>query len=1395
MTHGFSLLHCSCRSVLGSRPTDRRKQISVVVLLFFAVWVGKKKKINKKTKKTKKKMMALVTILLVGLSVHSFTSSEDVMREDNNRCLDDITTNGLRTSPQTYYMAVENSCNSTVQEMKRLGTPIHLVPEKDLGEEFGKYLAGNTYSLVEEILSKKLSAVEILSLDSSWVSGLAKYLMPLENKDKIESLLNKKYLTYSGDDVIGIAEHADQQIFYYNRKVFDYLGEEFPTTWEKMSETLLRINETGFFNIPMGIPFSDKSDVLCSAATLLSSFTSKPLVSSNRSITADISAVNLAFDMLKDWKTSGLLKFQQTQSETLSDLQNGKIAVALLWTSSSVQIDQFLEIISTPGLIKAAPIPENGFGAKKHRTVSLNAHMRIGVVSPAHKFVELHAEHTLPRSNLFDMVGSLPLWNPLRNDLYLKQYCSKHTVLCEALEMYPEFFESVAEPLTSGCGDLHLVCEDIIYRRLKEMFDDVPLPSDLGTTLHDDLYKVIVGYSGDEVYTPYSFTCILSQKSMAWISASMLLLVVLLLFAYVRKSVSPLKVKGKHVPMPVLLSIVVAVSLMVLTIAIVETVNTATNDITLTMSSKIAQLYLSSVDSSVSLSIDGIRTSKLTTHQAMLQANSHLRHGIQRMNARLNRRPLIVAVDTKTGLITFSSDETIQEDNVLPSHAWVVSALETAKSPTGEYLPATDPLHLITLNTETGTLFVNRQIVRTGGIQFDHITLIVLCITSKHEIMLQSNDTYEEGIYFGSFFSSFGILVVALVSIAVSVTLIPLAIEISNVANKLKFPTRNRMENATSNILLEVSALDIAFSGLCRSLTEYKRFMPSSLLNESFIKSNRSSTTSESVLLLDDMGTTSDDFLSRMMLCGNKPPTGNVAVVFTDVESSSPLWEYCQKTMRECLSMHDSILRHNLESSVSGYEVKTIGDSFLCAFQSAVEAVEWSFTVQYGLLNCSWPDTLTKHPMSNLLATKQGIWNGLRVRAGIHYGKVEVEESIITGRADYFGTTINLATRIEAAAVGGGIGVSDVVMAALNSRNSSKLPRERRHYVVSSAHLYLRGIEGVTVVSMLVPYGLRDRSAELDKKFKLLHAIQNPLQTTISTDLSDVDRSSLSIRSDSVVYDETSIPQSLQDHFTTSPASSASILADYKPLNSVMSSSRTRHFISALISSCATAASRCSGSVHSACGNMISVSWGATHKDAYHLYNSIRFVDLLSRKSSKDGKYDVNTSIDNISIGICSDIVVNGNVGKSERFNVLLAAGLSLSSELAVAAKQVGVVCLTATLLEDVQLHNANLFKSLFIGTIFRVLDSIKVTTSSATRLVHIYQLRHTRLLPPHSVDSSEFDVESHTWSSHNDAYFCGEGFLHEDPILTRITQIKRAKKHIVQFPKGVSRSSKKRGK
>lgn len=154
-------------------------------------------------------------------------------------------------------------------------------------------------------------------------------------------------------------------------------------------------------------------------------------------------------------------------------------------------------------------------------------------------------------------------------------------------------------------------------------------------------------------------------------------------------------------------------------------------------------------------------------------------------------------------------------------------------------------------------------------------------------------------------------------------------------------------------------------------------------------------------------------------------PSGNLSIVFTDIEDSTALWETVPVAMRVSLQMHDDLLRVKIKR-YQGYEVKVIGDGFMVAFQTAIHALAWSMEIQHDLLSAPWPEELLGTPYAKTLCDKQGkvVFRGLTVRTCIHWGAPIMSISTVTKRVDYIGPVVHRAARSIQKAKGGQIVVT-----------------------------------------------------------------------------------------------------------------------------------------------------------------------------------------------------------------------------------------------------------------------------------------------------------------------------------------------------------------------------------
>ena len=129
-------------------------------------------------------------------------------------------------------------------------------------------------------------------------------------------------------------------------------------------------------------------------------------------------------------------------------------------------------------------------------------------------------------------------------------------------------------------------------------------------------------------------------------------------------------------------------------------------------------------------------------------------------------------------------------------------------------------------------------------------------------------------------------------------------------------------------------------------------------------------------------------------------PEGTVTLLFTDVVGSTALWDTDPDAMSASLRVHDELLRAEIDAH-DGYVFATGGDGFGVAFRSASAGVRAARAMQRRLDEARWPGT------------------ALAVRMGLHTGAPELRDG------DYFGTDVNLAARVGAAASGGQVLLTD----------------------------------------------------------------------------------------------------------------------------------------------------------------------------------------------------------------------------------------------------------------------------------------------------------------------------------------------------------------------------------
>lgn len=151
--------------------------------------------------------------------------------------------------------------------------------------------------------------------------------------------------------------------------------------------------------------------------------------------------------------------------------------------------------------------------------------------------------------------------------------------------------------------------------------------------------------------------------------------------------------------------------------------------------------------------------------------------------------------------------------------------------------------------------------------------------------------------------------------------------------------------------------------------------------------------------------------LEQPALARHAAPDGMVTLLFSDIEASTEMTDRLgDLRWMEVLREHNAIVRERVTAH-GGFEVKTIGDAFMVAFQSARRALLCAMELQRAFSAYS----------------REQPENALRVRAGLHAGEPVREAD------DFYGKSVVLASRIAGQARGGEILISSLLKELVES--------------------------------------------------------------------------------------------------------------------------------------------------------------------------------------------------------------------------------------------------------------------------------------------------------------------------------------------------------------------------
>ncbi|HEY9854800.1 MAG TPA: adenylate/guanylate cyclase domain-containing protein [Stenomitos sp.] len=193
-----------------------------------------------------------------------------------------------------------------------------------------------------------------------------------------------------------------------------------------------------------------------------------------------------------------------------------------------------------------------------------------------------------------------------------------------------------------------------------------------------------------------------------------------------------------------------------------------------------------------------------------------------------------------------------------------------------------------------------------------------------------------------------------------------------------------------------------------------------------------------------------DLFSSEVLSADLELGISRLAIMFTDLKSSTAMYEQLgDATAFRLVQTHFRILQEAIAAN-RGAIVKTVGDAVMASFYDVADGVRAAFEIQASIDRYN-----AEHPEAPA---------PIIVKLGVHVGPCIAVT--LNERLDYFGTTVNMAARVQNEATGGDIVLSEEVLADPGVRHLlAGVPvTEQRAFQVQ-----LKGLAAAYELTRLVP--------------------------------------------------------------------------------------------------------------------------------------------------------------------------------------------------------------------------------------------------------------------------------------------------------------------------------------
>ena len=485
------------------------------------------------------------------------------------------------------------------------------------------------------------------------------------------------------------------------------------------------------------------------------------------------------------------------------------------------------------------------------------------------------------------------------------------------------------------------------------------------------------------------------------------------------------------------------------------------------------------------------------------------------------------------------------------------------------------------------------------------------------------------------------IMIIVILAVAVFLVLLSVILgrkmlqPLDNLKHEMRKVSEMNLETETvKTVFYEVNSMQTSFEKMVRNLKEYKAYVPTAVLE------------GKQVVTVP-------------------PPTGNVAVVFTDIVSSTALWARAPCAMNDALEMHNTCIRSAL-SKYNGYEVKTIGDAFMISFSNKIDAITFCLKTQEEFVKQKWPSDLELTPQYHRPSDSLPMWNGLRLRMGCHVGDAGVEENPLTGRVDYRGSTVNMAARLESKALPGTLCISK----ELHQMIKSQLSEAGNPVVKEVGFQELKGIGKVDLL-LLCPTSL---SGRLQSKQIAYEVVGAPLLEPEHKPTSGASSATNGTANGSEAGGIVRVAVSRNRKTGLSLSSTQLTVAVCR----LLEGSHTKAFenYNLMLRAAIEAASQTDGVLGGVTGRTLTVVWNASKSCKLHTTSALRFASQIQWRAGSIAR-----------VGISTGTLLHGNVGtNTQRFATAFGRPLEAAEAAADVALELGTFAVIADCTNDCKL-------------------------------------------------------------------------------------------------------------